>query len=167
MVERLEAEIAKMEADMQSQMSETPSARSRVDELIAQAQAEAEEEKSSVQRSQQDSRLGDDLDEADEDEEESGSDDENSRVFYKASELIVSFYIHTLICNRFNIQHQPRSVERQWLRKHGKAKYIDFTEDQMKILNDCFNDLDEDGSHAIGIDELEDPLIALGLVDTR
>lgn len=37
----------------------------------------------------------------------------------------------------------------------------------MKILNDCFNDLDEDGSHAIGIDELEDPLIALGLVDSR
>jgi len=91
------------------------------------------------------------LNEADEDEEESGSDDETSRVFYKASELI----------------HQPRSVERSWLRKHGKSKYIDFTEEQMLILNDCFNDLDEDGSHAIGIDELEDPLIALGLVDTR
>ena len=67
----------------------------------------------------------------------------------------------------FCLQHQPRSVERQWLRKHGKSKYIDFNEDQMKILNDCFNDLDEDGSHAIGIDELEDPLIALGLVDSR
>lgn len=37
----------------------------------------------------------------------------------------------------------------------------------MAILNDCFNDLDEDGSQAIGVDELEDPLIALGLVDTR
>lgn len=37
----------------------------------------------------------------------------------------------------------------------------------MKILSECFNDLDEDGSAAIGIDELEDPLIALGLVDTR
>jgi len=37
----------------------------------------------------------------------------------------------------------------------------------MKILNECFRDLDEDGSNAIGIDELEDPLIALGLVDTR
>ena len=35
------------------------------------------------------------------------------------------------------------------------------------MLKDCFNDLDEDGSHAIGIDELEDPLIALGLVDNR
>ena len=37
----------------------------------------------------------------------------------------------------------------------------------MKVLNECFKDLDEDGSNAIGIDELEDPLIALGLVDTR
>lgn len=37
----------------------------------------------------------------------------------------------------------------------------------MTILNDCFNDLDEDGSQAIGVDELEDPLIALGLVDNR
>ena len=58
-------------------------------------------------------------------------------------------------------------MERNWLRKHGKDKYIDFTDEQMKILNECFRDLDEDGSNAIGIDELEDPLIALGLVDTR
>ena len=53
------------------------------------------------------------------------------------------------------------------MRKHGKDKYIDFTDEQMKVLNECFRDLDEDGSNAIGIDELEDPLIALGLVDTR
>ena len=58
-------------------------------------------------------------------------------------------------------------MERQWLRKHGKSKYIDFDEAQMAILNDYFNDLDEDGSQAIGVDELEEPLIALGLVDTR
>lgn len=37
----------------------------------------------------------------------------------------------------------------------------------MAILNDCFQELDEDGSQAIGVDELEDPLIALGLVDSR
>ena len=37
----------------------------------------------------------------------------------------------------------------------------------MAILNDCFQELDEDGSKAIGVDELEDPLIALGLVDSR
>ena len=30
-----------------------------------------------------------------------------------------------------------------------------------------FSELDDDGSGAIGVDELEDPLIALGLVDSR
>jgi len=55
-------------------------------------------------------------------------------------------------------------VQRQWLRKHGKERYIDFDDKQLKMLKDCFNDLDEDGSGSIGIDELQDPLIALGLV---
>ena len=44
---------------------------------------------------------------------------------------------------------------------------IDFNEDQIKILRKAFDSLDEDGSQAIGVDELEDPLIALGLVDNR
>jgi Ca2+-binding EF-hand superfamily protein len=34
-------------------------------------------------------------------------------------------------------------------------------------LRSYFNSLDEDGSGAIGVDELEDPLIALGLVENR
>jgi len=34
MVEKLEAEIAKMEADMQSQMSETASVKSRAQEIL-------------------------------------------------------------------------------------------------------------------------------------
>ena len=64
-------------------------------------------------------------------------------------------------------QYQPKSIERKWLKKHGKEKYIDFDEDQMKILKECFNELDEDGGGGIGVDELEDPLIALGLVNHR
>ena len=58
-------------------------------------------------------------------------------------------------------------MERKWLRSTGKSKYIDFDDEQLIVLKDCFNDLDEDGSQAIGVDELEDPLIALGLVDSR
>ena len=59
-----------------------------------------------------------------EEEELKGSDEENEeeRVFYKPSELL----------------YQPKSDMRTWLRKHGKAKYIDFDEKQMAILNDCF-----------------------------
>ena len=38
---------------------------------------------------------------------------------------------------------------------------------QIKKLKDCFGSLDGDGSGAIGIEELEDPLIGLGFADTR
>jgi centrin-2 len=34
-------------------------------------------------------------------------------------------------------------------------------------MRECFNALDEDGSGAIGIDELEGPLIGLGFYNTR
>jgi Ca2+-binding EF-hand superfamily protein len=34
-------------------------------------------------------------------------------------------------------------------------------------LRNYFGSLDDDGSGSIGVDELEDPLIALGLVDNR
>ena len=37
----------------------------------------------------------------------------------------------------------------------------------MEILKTCFRALDEDGGESIGVDELEDPLIALGLVNDR
>jgi len=53
----------------------------------------------------------------------------------------------------------------KWLTKHGKEKYIDFDEQTLKTLHECFDSLDDDGSGTIGVDELEDPLIALGLVN--
>lgn len=49
----------------------------------------------------------------------------------------------------------------------GKSKYIDFTDKQLRKLRNYFNSLDDDNSGSIGVDELEDPLIALGLVDNR
>ena len=38
---------------------------------------------------------------------------------------------------------------------------------QIRKLKECFGSLDGDGSGAIGIEELEDPLIGLGFADTR
>lgn len=111
----------------------------------------SQSQKSMVRSAMQEEQDGQDDSDNEGDEDDEESDDENNNVFYKASELI----------------YQPKSVVRQWLRKHGKGKYIDFDEKQMAILNDCFQDLDDDGSNEIGVDELEDPLIALGLVDTR
>ena len=37
----------------------------------------------------------------------------------------------------------------------------------MQSLRKCFDDLDDDSSGYIGVSELEDPLIALGLVESR
>ena len=34
-------------------------------------------------------------------------------------------------------------------------------------MRECFNTLDDDGSGAIGIDELVEPLIGLGFYNTR
>lgn len=38
---------------------------------------------------------------------------------------------------------------------------------EIQKLKECFNSLDGDGSGAIGIEELEDPLIGLGFADNR
>mmetsp|Transcript_26981 Transcript_26981/g.31090 ORF Transcript_26981/g.31090 Transcript_26981/m.31090 type:complete len:257 (+) Transcript_26981:46-816(+) len=57
--------------------------------------------------------------------------------------------------------------ERKWLKKHGKSRYIDFDDLQRSKLKRYFTALDEDGSGSIGIEELEEPLIALGLAETK
>ncbi|CAI2375598.1 unnamed protein product [Moneuplotes crassus] len=62
---------------------------------------------------------------------------------------------------------RSQSDVRNWLRKHGKSQYIDFEDDQKKKLWEYFKSLDGDGSESIGVEELEDPLIALGLVNDR
>jgi Ca2+-binding EF-hand superfamily protein len=51
--------------------------------------------------------------------------------------------------------------------KHGKGHFLDFHDDQIRKLRECFNSLDTDGSGAIGVEELEDPLIGLGFAETR
>ena len=56
---------------------------------------------------------------------------------------------------------------RNWLSKHGKHQYIDFSDKERRQYQEIFDALDNDGSKAITIKELEDPLIALGIVSTR
>ena len=62
---------------------------------------------------------------------------------------------------------QPDSQERNWLLTRGKGHFIYFKDEERKLLRMYFDSLDDDGSGSIGVDEMEDPLIALGLVENR
>ena len=65
-------------------------------------------------------------------------------------------------------QFRSECNKRKWLTSRGKSHLIDFKDDERKKLKKCFESLvAEEGSESIGVDELEDPLIALGLVDNR
>ena len=55
---------------------------------------------------------------------------------------------------------------RKWFCCRGKTKALDFTFDELKNLKKCFVALDEDKGGSIGIEELEDPLIGLGLAES-
>ena len=65
------------------------------------------------------------------------------------------------------MQYLHDKKQRQWLIKHGKGNVLAFQDEQIRKLKECFASLDIDGSGAIGIDELEDPLIGLGFAETR
>jgi Ca2+-binding EF-hand superfamily protein len=43
--------------------------------------------------------------------------------------------------------------------------FLNDTYSEILKLKECFSSLDKDGSGAIGIEELEDPLIGLGFAD--
>ena len=51
--------------------------------------------------------------------------------------------------------------------KHGRKHLLDFGDDEIKKLKECFCSLDEDGEGTISIEELETPLIGLGFADSR
>ena len=57
--------------------------------------------------------------------------------------------------------------QRRWLCNRGKGHVLEFTDEEIRKLLECFLSLDDDGSGWIGIDELEEPLIGLGIADTR
>jgi Ca2+-binding EF-hand superfamily protein len=51
--------------------------------------------------------------------------------------------------------------------KTGKSHFLDFSDEDIFKLKECFDSLDEKGQGSIGIDDLESPLIGLGIADTR
>ena len=53
------------------------------------------------------------------------------------------------------------------MKKRGKGRYIDFDTSQRSKLKKVFKELDKDASGALDANELYEPLLALGLVDSR
>ena len=107
-------------------------------------------------------------------ETNSSEDEDDDDILIKPKDLIVSRYsivivfIKYLNSSFFLLQFQSDMNERKWLRTRGKGHMIDFQDDELKKLQQCFTSLvDDEKSESIGVDELEDPLIALGLVDNR
>ena len=67
------------------------------------------------------------------------------------------------LCN----QTLDEKILRHFLKKSGKSHLLDFTDEEIVKLRECFQSLDEEGEGAISIDQLEQPLIGLGFADTR
>ena len=56
---------------------------------------------------------------------------------------------------------------RKWLKSTGRSFALNFSDEELKKLRECFDALDEDHGGSIGIEELEEPLIGLGLANTQ
>ena len=58
-------------------------------------------------------------------------------------------------------------LKRKWIFKHGKGHVLPFTDSEINKIRICFASLDEDGSQEIGLEELDGPLIGLGITENR
>lgn len=56
---------------------------------------------------------------------------------------------------------------RAWLKRHGKINGLGFPQELKQALKAFFDELDTDSSGAVSVKELYEPLLALGLVESR
>lgn len=57
--------------------------------------------------------------------------------------------------------------EHRWLDRHGKNSQLKELREKMTLMRRWFESLDADGSGEVGLDELEDPLVSVGLARSR
>ncbi|GMF12154.1 unnamed protein product [Phytophthora lilii] len=60
-----------------------------------------------------------------------------------------------------------RWFQHRWLDKHGRNSNLKATRQQLALMRRWFDSLDADGSGEVGLDELEDPLVSVGLASSR
>ena len=57
--------------------------------------------------------------------------------------------------------------ERKWLKQKGKNYLIDFDQNERQEMKKFFNTLDKKKTGSIGLDELEEMLLSVGLAENR
>ncbi|KAL4177372.1 hypothetical protein KRP22_002305 [Phytophthora ramorum] len=60
-----------------------------------------------------------------------------------------------------------RWFQHRWLDKHGRNSNLKSAREQLALMRRWFDSLDTDGSGEVGLDELEDPLVSVGLAENR
>ncbi|TMW59513.1 hypothetical protein Poli38472_004582 [Pythium oligandrum] len=60
-----------------------------------------------------------------------------------------------------------RLDQNRWLGKRAKKRRFEFSAEQKRMLRQWFNALDADGSGKISVEELEDPMLSIGIVSDR
>lgn len=65
-----------------------------------------------------------------------------------------------------SVTSTQRNDVRAWLRRRKKEHYIGFDDEQRRELRRFFQAIDDSGTGSIGYEQLEEPLIALGLAES-
>ena len=87
-----------------------------------------------------------------------------SKMSYKELKALKKERKETLKANEDKLRE---AETRKWMRNTSKDQYLDFDEDYRRKIKKYFDSLDEDGSQAIGTEELEEPLLTLGIAKSK
>ncbi|KAF1320891.1 Ca2+-binding protein/ef-hand superfamily protein, partial [Globisporangium splendens] len=72
---------------------------------------------------------------------------------------------HDVLATQRRLRDEVRRHDQNaWLGKHAKQRHFEFSAEQKKMLRQWFNALDADGLGKISVEELEDPMLSIGIV---
>jgi hypothetical protein len=91
--------------------------------------------------------------------------EEERKTIIDDCDQVEASYVNTMRTKTKHLKQFKLRREREWLKKRKAAQYrrVKDNFDMKNELRGWFNFLDKDGSGEITVDELEDPLISMGL----